>query len=157
MFQEVKAAIRLTPEFATDLFVFSGCARMNRLGEWQRAVARTRELVGIAEARGVILAEEFEPNFVAGSTADLHRLFGAIPSPALTANLDLGHVFLCDPDPMAAIASLAGKISHCHAENMGRGVHQHLPPDEGDMDLSQYFAALRGIEPVALPGRVHRH
>jgi sugar phosphate isomerase/epimerase len=91
----------------------------------------------------VILADEFEPGFILGSTADLHRLFQAIPSPNLMANLDVGHVFLCDPDPMEAIASLKGKIAHVHIENMEAGVHRHLVPQEGDMDMTAYLKALR--------------
>ena len=142
-FALTKEAIRMTPEFGTDLFVFSGPAR--RSGdeqEWSRMVERTRELADVAELAGVILAEEFEPNFVVGTTADLLRLFDAVDSPALAANLDLGHIFLCDPDPMAAIRSVGDRIVHCHVENMAAGVHDHLLPQEGDMDMKQYLQAL---------------
>jgi len=145
LFDETKKAIRLTPEFGSNIFVFGGCVRGGDADEWTRKVDRTRALVEVAESSGVILAEEFEPGFIVGSTADLHRLFDAIPSPNLTANLDLGHVFLCDPDPIVAIKSLEGRVSHCHIENMKAGVHKHLPPDEGDMELGQYLSALQGI------------
>jgi sugar phosphate isomerase/epimerase len=144
MFDDTCKAIGLTQEFGTDIFVF-GCAtkRTGDAEEWQRKVERTRALVRIAEQHGVILADEFEPGFILGSTADLHRLFQAIPSPNLMANLDVGHVFLCDPDPMEAIASLKGKIAHVHIENMEAGVHRHLVPQEGDMDMTAYLKALR--------------
>ncbi len=46
---------------------------------------------------------------------------------------------------MAAIASLEGKVAHCHIENMGTDVHCHLLPWQGDMDLAGYIGALRGI------------
>ena len=105
-------------------------------------VRRTAELVEIAQAQGVVLALEFEPGFVVGSTADLLRLFEAIPSPHLAANLDLGHVFLCDPDPLGAIRQVGPKVVHGHIENMRAAVHDHLIPQEGDMDLAAYLAAL---------------
>jgi sugar phosphate isomerase/epimerase len=143
LLQETKKAIRMTRAVGTDVFVFSGTKkRTGDQAEWDRMIARTRELVEVAEECGVTLAEEFEPDFIVGSTADLLHLFDEIPSPNLAANLDLGHVFLCDPDPMAAIAQLGSKIVHGHVENMRAGVHDHLRPQEGDMDLGAYVAAL---------------
>jgi sugar phosphate isomerase/epimerase len=139
-------AIRLAPAFGADMLIFSGGSK--RAGadgeaEWQRMIERTRPLVRLAEEVGITLAQEFEPGFIVGSTSDLLRLFDEIPSPALAANLDLGHVFLCDPDPLSAIAQLKGKIVHGHIENMRAGVHNHLLPQEGDMNLAAYLSALR--------------
>ncbi len=142
-FELTKRAIELTPVLGTDVFVFSGTQkRTDDQEEWARMVARTRELVELASAYGVILAQEFEPGFIVGSTAELMCLFDALPSPYLAANLDLGHVFLCDPDPLAAIAQVGPKIVHCHVENMRAGIHDHLLPQEGDMDMKAYLQAL---------------
>jgi len=136
-----KAVIRMTPEFGTNLFVFSGPAkRTGDAAEFARMVERTRELAEIAESSGVIMAEEFEPNFVVGTTAQLLQLFSEVNSPALAANMDLGHVFLCDPDPVAAILDVGDRIVHCHIEGMAAG--DHLLPQEGDMDLKAYLEAL---------------
>jgi sugar phosphate isomerase/epimerase len=147
-FELTRQAIRWTPQFGADVFVFSGTQRRSGDGgsetrpEWNRMVRRTVELVEIAQAQGVVLALEFEPGFVVGSTADLLRLFEAIPSPHLAANLDLGHLFLCDPDPLQAIRQVGARVVHCHIENMRAGVHDHLIPQEGDMELGAYLAAL---------------
>jgi len=138
-----KAVIRMTPEFGTNIFVFSGPAkRTGDAAEFARMVERTRELAEIAESSGVIMAEEFEPNFVVGTTAQLLQLFSEVNSPALAANMDLGHVFLCDPDPVAAILDVGDRIVHCHIEGMAAGAHDHLLPQEGDMDLKAYLEAL---------------
>ncbi len=143
MLEETLKAIRLTPHFGSRIFVFAGAPRrVEDAGQWSRMIQRTRQLVGAAEECGVTLAIEFEPGFVVGSTEDLHRLLSEIPSPALQVNLDLGHVFLCDADPLAAIASLAGRIAHGHIENMAAGVHKHLLPWLGDMDLAAYLKVL---------------
>jgi sugar phosphate isomerase/epimerase len=106
---------------------------------------RTRVLVDIATDYDVILAQEFEPGFVVGSTAHLLRLFEEIPSPRLAANLDLGHLFLCDPDPIASIYQVGDKIVHAHISNMPAGVHDHLLPEEGDMQLATYVRALMDL------------
>ena len=146
LLEETKKAIRMTRDIGSDLFIFSGTQkRTGDAAEWDRMVAHTQELVEVAAACGVTLAEEFEPGFIVGSTADLVRLFGEIPSPYLAANLDLGHVFLCDPDPMQSIATLGPKIVHCHIENMRTGVHDHLLPQEGDVDLGAYLQALDDV------------
>jgi len=146
MLHWTKAAIRMTPSFGARLFVYAGAPpRGEPSADWETLVTRTRELVAVAEEAGVTLAQEFEPGFIVGSTDELCRLLDAVPSASLQVNLDLGHVFLCDPDPFAAIARLRGRIVHCHVENMARGVHRHLPPWEGDMDLRAYLRALNGI------------
>ncbi|MBN1934283.1 MAG: sugar phosphate isomerase/epimerase [Anaerolineae bacterium] len=141
LFAQTQMAIRLTPEFGANILLFSGATAKSE-DAWPRMIARTRALVALAEEYGVILAQEFEPNFIVGSTANLLRMFDEIPSPNLQANLDLGHVFLCDPDPQAAIRQLKGRIVHGHVENMAAGVHDHLLPQEGDMNLSVYLRAL---------------
>lgn len=144
--QRTIQAIQATPRFGADVFVFSGTRKRTRdQAEWERMLDRTKALVSAAQECGVVLAKEFEPDFIVGSTAELLALFQEIPSPHLAANLDLGHVFLCDPDPMQAIRDLGTKIVHVHIENMGAGLHKHLPPWEGDMDLAQYVQALRAV------------
>ena len=137
--------IRLTPEVGTDVFVFSGGRsdkHADRSDEWNALVGRTRILVREAEACGVRLALETEPGFICGTTAQLLRLMDELDSPALCCNMDIGHAFLCDPDPIAAIAALGDRIVHCHLEDMKRGVHDHLLPGRGDMDLPAFVEAL---------------
>jgi sugar phosphate isomerase/epimerase len=142
-FNQVKRVITLVRDFGTDVFVIGDTIKRSKdQEEWELMVKRTRTLTEMAEDHGVVLAKEFEPGFIVGTTEELMRLFNEIPSPNLGANLDLGHVFLCDPDPMEAIRQVGKKIAHGHIENMKAGVHNHLLPHEGDMDLSLYLAAL---------------
>ena len=144
LLHQTQTAIQLTPAFGTNVLIFSGTAKRDgSMDEWKRMIDRTRMLVEMAEDHGVILAQEFEPGFIVGSTADLVHLFDEIPSKNLAANLDLGHVFLCDPDPLESIRVLGQKIVHGHVENMRTGVHDHQIPQEGDMDLGDYFQALK--------------
>ena len=76
---------------------------------------------------------------------DYQRLFLEIPSQNLAANVDLGHVFICDPDPLAALHQLGPKMVHGHVSGMPAGVHDHLLPREGELDLTLYLRTLREI------------
>ena len=146
LFEQTKKVIGFVKKFGTDVFVFGGPTKKTKdREEWERMVSRTKELMKIAEDYGVIMANEFEPGFVIGSTDELIRLFNDVSSPNLAANLDLGHVFLCDPNPIEAIHKVGKKIAHCHIENMKAGVHDHLLPYEGDMDLKIYLQALSDV------------
>jgi len=100
-------------------------------------------LTKVAEDCGVTIAKEFEPDFIAGSTADMLRLFEEVPSPNLAANVDLGHVYLCDPDPIADLQQFGKKMVHGHISGMPAGQHDHLIPQEGNMDLSRYLNVLK--------------
>lgn len=143
LFERTETAIRQTRSFGTNILIFSNAVkRTGDLAEWNLMIECTRPLVKLAEDEGVILAQEFEPGFIVGSTAGLLRLFDAIPSPNLAANFDLGHAFLTDPDPLAAIRQVGPKIVHGHVENMRAGLHDHLLPQEGDMDLGACLSAL---------------
>jgi sugar phosphate isomerase/epimerase len=146
LFEQTKKVIGLVRKFGTEVFVFGGPTKKTKdQEEWKLMVNRTRELMKISEDHGVIMANEFEPGFVIGSTEELIKLFNDVPSPNLAANMDLGHVFLCDPDPIGAIHKVGKKIAHCHIENMKAGVHDHLLPYEGDMDLKVYLQALADV------------
>ena len=146
LFEMTKAAIRMTPALGTNIFVFGVTKKKTKdKYEWQRMVDRTRILTALAEDSGVILAKEFEPGFVVGSTQQLIRLFEEIPSPHLAANLDLGHIFICDHQPVESIHQLGEKIVHCHISGMPAGVHDHVLMSEGDMDLPIYLRALKEI------------
>lgn len=150
VYEAILKAVPVVAELGIDILIISGTAKRAETDaaaeeEWQRMIERTKAIVLLAESRGIRVAVEFEPNFIVGSTKDLHRLFGDIESDYLGANLDLGHVFLCDEKPMEAIKSLQGKIFNGHIEDMATDVHDHLVPGEGDMDLGAYVNQLKAI------------
>ena len=147
-FAIVRDMIRVAAELGSDYAIINGAIR--REGEeyeaqWDAMIRKTRELAHIAGELGVKLAIEYEPGFVTDSTELLLRAIHEIDSPVIGVNCDIGHVFLCDADPMRAIEQSAPYILQCHVENMARGVHDHLVPWEGDMDLAAYLAKLREV------------
>ncbi len=142
----IKKTIPKVRDYGTNILIISGTQKKTfDKNEWELMIKRTKELVIIAENYGVLIAVEFEPGFIVGNTNELLALFKEIPSENLAANLDIGHVFLCDEKPMESIQMLNKKIVHVHIENMYRGVHNHLLPDRGDMDLLSYINALEKI------------
>ena len=146
MFEAVKKGIKTTRLYGADVFIFAG---MNDADEKVQckdlraiAVKRIKELCEVAESEGVKLAMEPEPPSIFASTADFLELCAEIDSPALGINFDAGHAFLTDPDVLASVDLLAGKIYHGHIEDMQRGQHLHLMPGDGDMDLPALFKKL---------------
>jgi len=97
-------------------------------------IRRARPLA--AEAGPVRLAVEPEPGLAVGDLADMQQVLAELPCPPLAVNLDIGHAFLTD-DLAASFASLGPCLVHMHVEDMRRGVHKHLLPGAGDIDLRQ--------------------
>ncbi len=96
-----------------------------------------------AERLGVPLAIEPEPGLLVADCADMMALIDDVASDALAVNLDVGHAFLTEDDLPAAIRRLGGHIAAVHFEDMPTGVHEHLVPGRGDMDLPEVLGALR--------------
>ncbi len=147
-YQNIQKAIAATPMYGTNICIIAGAAKRidhDPQTDWDLFVSHMKVLLAIAAQHGVYLAMEYEPGMVCGTTAEFFQLIADLQSDELAAhlkvNLDVGHTFLCEPDPMAAIASLAGYIVHGHVENMRRGVHRHLPPHIGDMVVGDYLKA----------------
>ncbi len=144
----IQKAIVATPLYGVDILIIAGAAKRiehDAAVDWALFVEHMKVLLQIALQHDVYLAMEYEPGMVCGTTAEFFQLIEDLHSPELVArlkvNLDIGHLFLCEPDPMAAIERLKGYIIHGQVENMRRGVHRHLPPHIGDMDIGVYLKA----------------
>ncbi len=148
MLEIAKKAVEVAARLGAKVMIVNGAHKMEDVPfapQWERQVAALRELARKAEEQQVLLAVEFEPGFVIDSTKVLLKAMAEIDSPMLKMNLDIGHVFLQDEDPMASIRACGELIVHGHLENMETGVHNHLVPWEGDMDLEAYARAMRDI------------
>ena len=95
-------------------------------------------------ASSVALALEPEPGMVI-ETVDDYRKWKQ-QHPRLTLALDTGHCLVSgDRDPAAAVHEFAAELGTVTMEDMRRGVHDHLPFGEGDMDIPAVLTALRDI------------
>ena len=76
---------------------------------------------------------------------DYRSLAGEVPG--LTLALDTGHCLVTgEREPEAAAREFAGDLGTVSIEDMKRGVHEHLPFGEGDMDLTAVLGSLRRVE-----------
>ncbi len=96
-----------------------------------------------AEAVGVDASFEPEPGMLIETVAEWDE---ELRFPELRLALDVGHCLVTqDVDPADAIRTQAPRLGTVHLEDMRRGVHEHLPLGEGDMDIAGVLAALRDV------------
>lgn len=111
---------------------------------WRYMKAGLAEIAGRAEERGVVAALEPEPGMLIETIDDYRRIRPVAPT--LRLALDLGHCLVTqEREPDVAVRELAAELGTVTIEDMRRGVHEHLPFGEGDMDT---VAALRALHDV---------
>ncbi|MFE9040591.1 sugar phosphate isomerase/epimerase family protein [Streptomyces sp. NPDC007818] len=132
---------------------------------WTRLAEALAPVVRAAEEHGVPLAFEPEPGHLVSGLDDFHRLRSLLGAPdALGLTLDVGHCQCLEPRPPAdCVRAAAPWIRHVQIEDMRRGVHEHLPFGEGEIDFPPLLDALdtltadgyRGLISVELPRHSH--
>ncbi|MFE6721752.1 sugar phosphate isomerase/epimerase family protein [Streptomyces albidoflavus] len=149
---------------AHAVHLFSGVrpAGVDEDAAWELLAESLSPVIGAAEDAGVPLAVEPEPGHLLGSLADFHRLRGRLGDhPLLGLTLDIGHCQCLEPLPPAdCVTASAPWLRHVQIEDMRRGVHEHLPFGQGEIDFPPVLAALeasgyRGLTVVELPRHSH--
>jgi sugar phosphate isomerase/epimerase len=113
---------------------------------WGWLVDGVARLSDYAASRGVVAAVEPEPGMRVETVDDWCRLReevarrGAAP---IRLALDVGHLMVTQERvPAEAVRELAPVMGTVALEDMKRGVHEHLPFGEGDLDVSSVLRAL---------------
>ncbi|MFJ4717526.1 sugar phosphate isomerase/epimerase family protein [Streptomyces sp. NPDC088785] len=129
---------------------------------WKRLAASLGPVLDAADAAGMPLAIEPEPGHLLGTLADFHHLRGLLGSPGvLGLTLDLGHCQCLEPEsPADCVRAAAPWLRHVQIEDMRRGVHEHLPFGDGEIDFPPLLDALaatgyQGLTVVELPRHSH--
>ena len=115
---------------------------------WRYLKDGVKEVVDYATKAGVGVSLEPEPGMLVETNADYQRLLADDPTLAqsLKLALDLGHVWVTgETEPAAAIHQYRDRLGTISIEGMNRGIHLHLPLDEGDMEIAPLVAGLREI------------
>ncbi|MGQ4511418.1 TIM barrel protein [Streptomyces sp. DW26H14] len=129
---------------------------------WDRLEEGLAPVLDAADLAGVPLAVEPEPGHLVGDLASFHTLrhrLGDPPSLGLT--LDIGHCQCLEPAPPAdCVRDAAPWLRHVQIEDMRRGVHEHLPFGDGEIDFPPVLDALdavgyQGLTVVELPRHSH--
>jgi sugar phosphate isomerase/epimerase len=129
---------------------------------WKRFADALAPVLDAASAAGVPLAIEPEPGHLLGSLADFHYLREEFGGPeALGLTLDIGHCQCLEPLPPAdCVREAAPWLKHVQIDDMRRGVHEHLPFGDGEIDFPPVLEALeatgyQGLTVVELPRHSH--
>lgn len=146
--QRALRAVELTPHFGCDVLIINSPrpgsgAPADLEAQFHDHLAQQIER---AQALGVTLALEPEPGLLVHGVEEMLALMERFPSPALGVNLDVGHAELTEDDVPAAVRQLGAAIVGAHVEDIAGGVHQHLVPGTGEMDLEAIIGALREID-----------
>lgn len=132
---------------------------------WQRLTGSLAPVLEAADRAGIPLAIEPEPGHLLANLADFHhlRVLSGDPAP-LGLTLDIGHCQCLEPAlPVDCVRDAAPWLRHVQIEDMRRGVHEHLPFGEGEIDFPPVLEALdalsdtgyRGLAVVELPRHSH--
>ncbi|MGF1428715.1 sugar phosphate isomerase/epimerase family protein [Kitasatospora sp. LaBMicrA B282] len=129
---------------------------------WQRLGEALQPVLKAAERAEVPLAIEPEPGHLLDDLAGFHRLRSLLDDPTrLGLTLDIGHCqCLEEASPADCVRAAAPWLRHVQIEDMRRGVHEHLPFGDGEIDFPPVLAALgasgyQGLTVVELPRHSH--
>ncbi|MFE0632328.1 sugar phosphate isomerase/epimerase family protein [Streptomyces sp. NPDC058864] len=129
---------------------------------WQRLQGALAPVLDAASTAGVPLAVEPEPGHLLSCLDDFHHLRGLLGDPEpLGLTLDIGHCQCLEPAPPAdCVKQAAPWLRHVQIEDMRRGVHEHLPFGDGEIDFPPVLQALadtgyQGLTVVELPRHSH--
>lgn len=100
--------------------------------------------VDVAEACGVGLLIEPEPELLIERFDQYLEFVERIDSPRVGLNFDVGHAYCVGEDPQDWVGPLAAQTVHYHLEDIAATrVHQHLVPGRGAIDFDATLAAIR--------------
>ncbi|MEU5983283.1 sugar phosphate isomerase/epimerase family protein [Streptomyces sp. NPDC047434] len=123
---------------------------------WKRLTESLTPVLEAASAARVPLAVEPEPGHLLATLDDFHHLRELLGAPGpdlLGLTLDLGHCQCLEPLPPAdCVRAAAPWIRHIQIEDMRRGVHEHLPFGDGEIDFPPLLDALTELAAGGYPG-----
>ncbi|MCX4680181.1 sugar phosphate isomerase/epimerase [Streptomyces sp. NBC_01433] len=129
---------------------------------WKRLADALTPVLDAADRAGIPLAIEPEPGHLLATLADFHHLRALLGDPApLGLTLDIGHCQCLETaSPVDCVRESAPWLRHVQIEDMRRGLHEHLPFGDGEIDFPPVLAALaesdyQGLTVVELPRHSH--
>ncbi|MGV9312376.1 sugar phosphate isomerase/epimerase family protein [Streptomyces sp. NPDC003691] len=158
-------AVRVAADLgATAVHCFSGVTPpgTDPATAWRRLADSLAPVAEAAGAAGIPLAVEPEPGHLLATLADFHTLRTLLGDPEpLGLTLDIGHCqCLEERSPADCVRDAGPWLRHVQIEDMRRGVHEHLPFGEGEIDFPPVLEALaatgyQGLTVVELPRHSH--
>lgn len=150
----LQSALDIAARLEAEALAFWSGIRQDRVSEhaaWEWLVAGCRRLLEYNAQYGIPLAFEPEPGMFIENLTQYQTLKQHLNHKLWGLTLDLGHAFLTEAAGAAAcIRKFSMEIKNIHAEDMCRGVHEHLQFGEGQMDYDEIIQALKEIDYTGL-------
>lgn len=129
---------------------------------WARLADGCAQVLDAASAYDVRLGFEPEPGMLVDTLRGYERLLDSLDGhERFGLTLDIGHCRCVEPSPADDCVRRHGdRLVNVQIDDMRRGVHEHLPFGEGEVDFPRVLAALadvgyRGLVSVELPRHGH--
>ena len=104
------------------------------------------EVIPTAEALGVKILVEPEPDLLMEKTDEIKPFIQDIKSSAVGINFDIGHFFCAGEDPSAAFEDLFEWIGHVHIEDIAANrQHNHLIAGLGAIGFETVFSTMHRL------------
>jgi sugar phosphate isomerase/epimerase len=121
--------------------------RMSESDAMEAFVEGVRTVTETAEAVGVDVLVEPEPDLLIETSEDFLAFVDRIDSPRVGCNFDAGHFFCVGEDPAELVPRLASYTPHYHVEDIpADGTHEHTQLGEGGMDIDGFLEAVEASE-----------
>ena len=150
-------AMRMARSLGAELVsLWSGAleADVRRDEAWPWLVERLRRVLDEAAKEKIPLCFEPEPGMLVASLADYRELRKRLAREDLFTTIDVGHLLVTEEGPAHVhLAEFAKSLRNVQLDDAKRGVHEHLPLGDGDLDLAALLAELRRLDyrgPLAL-------
>lgn len=113
---------------------------------FRRLLERLPRTLDDARDAGVTVCFEPEPGMLVDSLARYRELRRRLGREDLMTTIDVGHLVVTEPGaPQSHLAEFAPTLRNVQIDDARRGVHEHLPPGQGEIDFAAVFAELRRI------------
>ena len=119
----------------------SGMSRQEALRLFHEGMDR---VIPRAEALGVKLLVEPEPDLLMERTGEIKPFVAEIQAPIVGINFDIGHFYCAGEDPAAAFEELSPWVGHIHIEDIApTREHNHLIAGLGAIDFPAVFNVMK--------------
>ncbi len=120
---------------------------------WDRLVDNCLSLCELTDSPSIRLAFEPEPGMFIDTMAKFAELHRRVNHARFGLTLDIGHLHCLEEMPARPhLQRWQSILWNVHLEDMRRGVHDHLPLGEGEIDFAEVFA---GLGEIGYSGGVH--
>ncbi len=152
-----RRSFRLARALGTkEVSLWSGAVEAGDAPEagFARLLERLPRLLDDARGAGVTVCFEPEPGMLIDGLERYRELRRRLGRDDLMTTIDVGHLVVTEKGaPHEHLAEWAPTLRNVQLDDARRGVHEHLPPGEGEIDFAPVFRELRRIGyrgPVAL-------